>query len=125
MKLFNFLLTFFAFVSIDAKLATFFDWQPQQIHIGYGGLFSCVLFFFVFISINPLCLHCNLSIFIESVREMVIVWSTMDKIPESMVEYFLDDQQYQAKGHSKLFVDGGNGKRQQYIHTVCVHLQFI
>lgn len=43
----------------------------------------------------------------------------MDKTSESIVEYFLDDQQYQAKGHSKLFVDGGKKKRQQYIHTVC------
>lgn len=50
---------------------------------------------------------------------MVIVWSTMDKTPESIVEYFLDDQKYQAKGQSKLFVDGGKSKHQQYIHTVC------
>lgn len=42
----------------------------------------------------------------------------MDKTPESIVEYFLDDQRYQAEGQSKLFVDGGSKKREQYIHTV-------
>lgn len=57
--------------------------------------------------------------FIESIREMVIVWSTMDDTSESIVEYFLDDQKYQAKGQSKLFVDDGDKKHQQYIHTVC------
>lgn len=50
---------------------------------------------------------------------MVIVWSTMDDTPESIVEYFLDDHKYQAKGQSKLFVDDGHKKHQQYIHTVC------
>lgn len=38
MKTFGFLSAFLFFVSIDAKLAKVFDWQPQQIHIGYGGL---------------------------------------------------------------------------------------
>lgn len=38
MKDFSFLLTFLVFVSIDANVENVFNWQPQQIHIGYGGL---------------------------------------------------------------------------------------
>lgn len=38
MKNFSFLLIFLVFVSIDAESEDVFDWQPQQIHIGYGGL---------------------------------------------------------------------------------------
>lgn len=39
MKNYSFLLTFLVFVFVDAKLEDVFDWQPQQIHIGYGGLY--------------------------------------------------------------------------------------
>lgn len=48
MKILNFLLIFVVFVSIDAKIDKVFDWQPQQIHIGYGGSYLTI----EFISVN-------------------------------------------------------------------------
>lgn len=60
-------------------------------------------------------------------REIVVMWSTMDETKESIVKYFLNDEQFESKGHSKLFVDGGDKKHQQYIHKVChthmIHLR--
>lgn len=56
--------------------------------------------------------------FAENVREIVVMWSTMDETNESTVKYFLNDEQYEAKGQSHIFVDGGKAKHQQYIHKV-------
>lgn len=46
------------------------------------------------------------------------MWSTMDETKESIVKYFLNDDQFEAKGHSHTFVDGGESKHKQYIHKV-------
>lgn len=46
------------------------------------------------------------------------MWSTMNKTEESIVKYFSEDNQFEAKGHSHLFTDAGKLKHQQYIHKV-------
>lgn len=48
MNIFSFLSLFLVFVSIDAKIDKVFDWQPQQIHIGYGGLYFTAEFILVY-----------------------------------------------------------------------------
>lgn len=58
--------------------------------------------------------------FTESDSEMVITWSTMDNTNESIVEYNLDVDLFQAKGIWNLIVDGGKKKHHQFIHKVCV-----
>lgn len=42
----------------------------------------------------------------------------MDKVPDSIVEYGIDDLVGQAKGNAELFIDGGKLKHKQYIHRV-------
>lgn len=49
---------------------------------------------------------------------MIVTWSTMDATNESIVEYGIDTIILVAKGNSKKFVDGGNRKHSQYIHSV-------
>lgn len=58
------------------------------------------------------------SLFTESNSEMVITWSTMDSTNDSIIEYSLDNDVYQAKGIWNLFVDGGKKKHHQFIHKV-------
>lgn len=56
--------------------------------------------------------------FSESKSEMVITWSTMSRTNESIVEYKSISNELRAKGISKIFVDGGKKKHQQFIHKV-------
>lgn len=57
---------------------------------------------------------------LENVRDIVVIWSTMDKTDESIVKYSLNGSEFKAKGDSHLFVDGGKKQHRQYIHKVCV-----
>lgn len=67
-----------------------FWYQPEQIHLSYGS----------------------------NVYEMVVTWSTFNATDESKVEYGIGGLILEAKGTLKLFVDGGEAKHSQYIHTV-------
>lgn len=60
-------------------------------------------------------LCCHLS---ENVDEIVVTWSTLDATNESIVEYIFNGQESIQNGESKLFIDGGDEKHQQYIHVV-------
>ncbi|XKL65548.1 hypothetical protein PGB90_008968 [Kerria lacca] len=66
------------------------QYQPEQIHISFG----------------------------DNVSEVVITWSTWDSTNESIVEYGIGELTLKAFGKSVLFTDGGNEKREQYIHRV-------
>lgn len=57
----------------------------------------------------------------ENESSMIITWSTMDKVPDSIVEYGIESFSSQAKGQSELFVDGGKLKHHQYIHRVVLN----
>lgn len=57
--------------------------------------------------------------FTENVREIVIVWSTIDDANGTIVQYSLNGDQFETVGESNLFVDGGHKKHQQFIHKVC------
>ena len=67
-----------------------FWYQPEQVHLAYG----------------------------DTVDEIVVTWSTFNDTTESVVEYGIGGFILTAKGSSKLFVDGGDAKHSQYIHTV-------
>lgn len=64
--------------------------QPEQVHIAYGS----------------------------NIFEIVVTWSTFNETPNSIVEYGIGGLILQEKGTSKLFVDGGDLHRSQYIHKV-------
>uniref|UniRef100_A0A146LZU8 Purple acid phosphatase n=2 Tax=Lygus hesperus TaxID=30085 RepID=A0A146LZU8_LYGHE len=64
--------------------------RPEQVHISYG----------------------------ESELEIVVTWSTMSPTPTPTVEYSLQGYQQTATGSTKVFIDGGDEKRKQYIHRV-------
>lgn len=42
----------------------------------------------------------------------------MDSTNESIVQYKFNGEELQAFGNSKLFIDGGEQKHRQYIHSV-------
>ncbi|RZC32767.1 iron/zinc purple acid phosphatase-like protein, partial [Asbolus verrucosus] len=65
-------------------------YQPEQVHLAYG----------------------------DSVNDIVVTWSTFNDTPQSTVEYGIGGYILTARGHSKLFVDGGSEKHTQYIHRV-------
>lgn len=44
MKEFSVLLFLLIFTSINANLLKVYDFQPQQVHIAFGGLYSYILF---------------------------------------------------------------------------------
>lgn len=67
-----------------------FWYQPEQVHLAYGS----------------------------NVYEIVVTWSTFNATEESIVEYGIGGLILEAKGTSKLFVDGGAAKHSQYIHVV-------
>lgn len=52
----------------------------------------------------------------ENDGEIVVTWSTMDRTNLSIVEFGISDYLQTAKGFATKFVDGGAGKRTQYIH---------
>lgn len=64
--------------------------QPEQIHISFG----------------------------EKINDIVVTWSTFNSTHDSRVQYGEVGMNMEAKGSSKLFIDGGDLKRSQYIHTV-------
>lgn len=64
--------------------------QPEQVHIAYGS----------------------------NVYEIVVTWSTFNETPNSIVEYGIGGLILQEEGTSKIFVDGGELHRSQYIHKV-------
>jgi len=77
-------------VGWQAVIAGILDYQPQQVHIAFG----------------------------ENVSEVVVTWSTTNVTNETFVEYGIGDYTAIAKGYSTKFVDGGAGRRAQYIHRV-------
>lgn len=67
-----------------------FWYQPEQVHLAYG----------------------------DNIFEVVVTWSTFNDTKESVVEYGIRGMVLRQEGISKLFVDGGELKRSQYIHRV-------
>ncbi|XP_014275560.1 acid phosphatase type 7 [Halyomorpha halys] len=65
-------------------------YQPEQVHLAYG----------------------------KDATEMVVTWSTMDKVGRATVIFGKTEPTATVLGNSKLFVDGGKKKRSQYIHRV-------
>ncbi|CAG9864506.1 unnamed protein product [Phyllotreta striolata] len=72
------------------SVADILYYQPEQVHIAYGA----------------------------NVFEIVVVWSTFNDTPSSVVEYGIGGLILRAEGESTKFVDGGREKRSQYIHKV-------
>ncbi|XP_075976577.1 acid phosphatase type 7 isoform X2 [Anticarsia gemmatalis] len=64
--------------------------QPEQVHIAFG----------------------------ENTNDIVVTWSTFNATHESRVQYGEGVMDREARGHSKLFIDGGALRRRQHIHTV-------
>uniref|UniRef100_V5G6R9 Purple acid phosphatase n=1 Tax=Anoplophora glabripennis TaxID=217634 RepID=V5G6R9_ANOGL len=64
--------------------------QPEQVHIAYGN----------------------------NIFEIVVTWSTFNETPSSIVEYGIGGLILQEVGTSKIFTDGGELHRSQYIHKV-------
>lgn len=56
----------------------------------------------------------------ENVNDIVVTWSTMDDVGKSgtIVEYGINGLTFSANGTVEKFVDGGAGRRVQYIHRV-------
>lgn len=48
----------------------------------------------------------------------MVTWSTKNDTKESIVEYGIDGFITRSKGTRNLFIDGGDKRRQQYIHRV-------
>lgn len=101
-----------------------FDYQPQQIHIAFGGLFVWRLNRSTWnqtknnvgFGLISLLLH----LFTENVNDIVVTWSTMNDVGKngSVVEYGINGLTLKAYGTSEKFVDGGAAKHSQYIHRV-------
>lgn len=49
---------------------------------------------------------------------MIVTWVTESPVNESVVEYGIGKVDQKASGKSKLFIDGGNQRRNMTIHTV-------
>lgn len=56
----------------------------------------------------------------ESILDIVVTWSTVDKTNDSVVEYGINGLENVAEGTSVKFTDGGVKKSSQYIHRVSV-----
>lgn len=80
----------FICVFIENISAQVYWQQPEQIHLAYG----------------------------KNVYEIVVTWSTFNSTVNSVVEYGIGGLILSEEGSSKLFVDGGELKRSQYIHKV-------
>ncbi|CAD6208214.1 GSCOCG00010467001-RA-CDS [Cotesia congregata] len=65
-------------------------YQPEAVHLSYG----------------------------EKINDLVVTWSTKNDTKESIVEYGIDGFITRSKGTRTRFVDGGNKKREQFIHRV-------
>lgn len=57
-------------------------------------------------------------LFLESVSELVVTWTTWNNTDESIVKYGINGPILKASGTSTLFVDGGDLHRTEYIHRV-------
>lgn len=50
---------------------------------------------------------------------MIVTWITLNNIPDSIVEYSIDDALDQrVNGTVSIFQDGGSEKRREYVHRV-------
>ena len=49
---------------------------------------------------------------------MIVTWSTLSQVNDSVVEYGVNQLTSSATGTVKRFVDGGPQKRSQWIHSV-------
>lgn len=72
--------------------STFFDQQPQQIHLNYG--------------VQP--------------SEMIVTWVTVNMTNTPTVEYGSNGLDLQVQGKTTIFVDGGSKKHTLYIHRVVI-----
>ena len=54
---------------------------------------------------------------VGNVAEVIVTWSTF-KDTLSLVQYGTTGPDFQAKGSSTKFVDGGHSRHTQYIHRV-------
>lgn len=98
-------------VTISGKV---YDYQPQQVHIAFGGnekisMIACTkeMSNFLILLYSP-----------DNVSEIVITWSTMDDSAESIVEYGINGLILTAQGEAEKFIDGGAAQHSQYIHKV-------
>lgn len=80
----------FVILSWIHLVSCFVSYQPEQVHIAYGG----------------------------NLYEIVVTWSTRNQSNESMVEYGIGGLIKRSFGSSTLFVSGENGTKSQYIHRV-------
>ena len=55
---------------------------------------------------------------LESSRQMVVTWTTFDQTSNSTVYFGTGSLDKVAYGHQTKFIDGGNEKRQMFIHRV-------
>lgn len=100
---------------VASAIASTTDYQPQQVHIAFGGKVSLAI---CEIRTSQRHSHCTLENLTENTNAIVVTWSTMSDTDDSIVKYETNGVNSTAIGSSELFTDGGKKRRTQYIHRV-------
>lgn len=92
-----------------------YDYQPQQIHLSYGGTKNLLVE--VYLGCDEFG-ETNFNFFVDKTNDIVVTWSTMDDTPDTLVKFGEKEPNTLLTGTSTKFVDGGDAKHTQYIHRV-------